>query len=51
VVKAQNYVFYFESDISKVFPFRPILVPHIDRRVKIIDNERPGANPCDLLKY
>jgi hypothetical protein len=25
-----------------------ILIPHIDR-VKIIDNERPGANPCDLL--
>jgi hypothetical protein len=26
-----------------------ILVPHIDSRVKIIDNERPGAGPCDLL--
>jgi hypothetical protein len=26
-----------------------ILVPHIDSRVKIIDNERPGASPCDLL--
>jgi hypothetical protein len=23
------------------------LVPHIDSRVKIIDNERPGASPCD----
>jgi hypothetical protein len=23
VVHAQNYVFYFESDIAKVFPFRP----------------------------
>ena len=23
VVNAQNYVFYFESDIAKVFPFRP----------------------------
>jgi hypothetical protein len=23
-----------------------ILVPHIDSRVKIIDNERPGASPC-----
>ena len=23
VVNAQNYVFYFESDITKVFPFRP----------------------------
>ena len=26
-----------------------LLVPHIDSRVKIIDNERPGASPCDLL--
>jgi hypothetical protein len=26
-----------------------ILVPHIDSRVNIIDNERPGASPCDLL--
>ena len=26
-----------------------ILVPHIDSRVKIIDNERTGAGPCDLL--
>ena len=25
------------------------LVPHIDSRVKIIDNERPRASPCDLL--
>ena len=23
MVNAQNYVFYFESDIAKVFPFRP----------------------------
>jgi hypothetical protein len=23
VVNAQNNVFYFESDIAKVFPFRP----------------------------
>ena len=23
VVNAQNYVFYFESDIAKVFPFKP----------------------------
>jgi putative component of membrane protein insertase Oxa1/YidC/SpoIIIJ protein YidD len=23
VVNTQNYVFYFESDIAKVFPFRP----------------------------
>ena len=28
---------------------RDIVVPHIDSRVKIIDNERPGASPCDLL--
>jgi hypothetical protein len=26
-----------------------ILVPHIDSRGNIIDNERPGASPCDLL--
>ena len=26
-----------------------ILVPHIDSRVKIIDNERRGASPCDLF--
>ena len=28
-----------------------MLVPHIDSRVKIIDNERPGAGPCvcDLI--
>ena len=51
MVNAQNYVFCFESDIAKVFPFRPILVPHIDSRVKIIDSERPGASPCDPLKY
>jgi hypothetical protein len=25
------------------------VIPHIDSRVKIIDNERPGAGPCDLL--
>jgi hypothetical protein len=24
-----------------------ILVPNIDSRVKIIDNGRPGASPCD----
>jgi hypothetical protein len=23
------------------------LVSHIDSRVKIIDNERPGASPCE----
>ena len=23
MVNAQNYVFYFESDTAKVFPFRP----------------------------
>lgn len=23
MVNAQNYVFYFESDIAKIFPFRP----------------------------
>jgi hypothetical protein len=23
VVNAQNYIFYFESDTTKVFPFRP----------------------------
>jgi hypothetical protein len=27
---------------------RDILVPHIDS-FTIIDNERPGASPCDLL--
>ena len=26
------------------------LVPHIDSRVKIIDNERPGASPCGFTK-
>ena len=26
-----------------------ILVPHIDSRVQIIDNERLGTGPCDLL--
>jgi hypothetical protein len=26
-----------------------IFVAHIDSRVKIIDNERPGASPRDLL--
>ena len=26
-----------------------MLVPHIDSRVTIIDNERPRASPCDLL--
>ena len=25
---------------------REQLVPHIDSRVEIIDNERPGASPC-----
>jgi hypothetical protein len=25
-----------------------ILVPYIDSRVKIIDNERSGASPCGL---
>ena len=27
-----------------------ILVPHIDSRVKIIDNERPGASPCAYIR-
>ena len=27
-----------------------ILVPHIDSRVKIIDNERPGASTHIILK-
>jgi hypothetical protein len=29
--------------------YNKCVVPYIDSRVKIIDNERPGAGPCDLF--
>jgi hypothetical protein len=35
--------------VNPSLPPCDILVPHIDSRVKIIDDERPGASPCDLL--
>jgi hypothetical protein len=34
VVNAQNYVFYFESDIAKVFPFRPTCSSYDSEREK-----------------
>jgi hypothetical protein len=34
VVNAQNYVFYFESDIAKVFPFRPTCSSYDSERKK-----------------
>ena len=33
-VNAQNYVFYFESDIAKVFPFRPTCSSYDSERKK-----------------
>ena len=33
--------------VSKLSGHPAAVVPHIDSRVKIIDNERPGASPCD----
>ena len=34
VFKAQNYVFYFESDITKVYPFRPTCSSYDSERKK-----------------
>ena len=34
MVNAQNYVFYFESDIAKVFPFRPTCSSYDSEREK-----------------
>ena len=34
VFKAQNYVFYFESDIAKVYPFRPTCSSYDSERKK-----------------
>ena len=34
VINAQNYVFYFESDIAKVFPFRPTCSSYDSERKK-----------------
>ena len=35
VFKAQNYVFYFESDIAKVYPFRPTCSSYDSERKKV----------------
>ena len=39
VVNAQNYVFYFESDIANVFPFRPTCSSY--------DSERNKKSKCE----
>ena len=40
MVNAQNYVFYFESDIVKVFPFRPTCSSY-DSEIKIKSQKEP----------
>jgi hypothetical protein len=37
--------------VSKLSGHPAAVVPHIDSRVKIIDNERLGASPNCILKY
>ena len=46
--KYENYRIEVRWHSAGVIPC-DILVTHIDSRIKIIDNERPGASPCDLL--
>jgi hypothetical protein len=48
LTKYENYRIEVRWYRAGVLPC-DILVPHIDSRVKMIDNERPGASPCDLL--
>ena len=47
MVNAQNYVFYFESDIAKVFPFRPTCSSY-DSEIKIKSQKGPAkkVNKC-----
>jgi len=40
VVNAQNYVFYFESDIGKVFPLRPTSSSY-DSEIQIKSQKEP----------
>ena len=44
-LKYENYRIEMRWYRTGVIPC-DILVPHIDSRVKIIENERPGASPC-----
>jgi hypothetical protein len=46
--KYENYRIEVRWYLAGVIPC-DILVQHIDSKVKIVDNERPGASPCDLL--
>ena len=50
VVNAQNYVFYFESDIAKVSPFRPICSSYdseiIKKKVKKSQKRQQKLNKC-----
>jgi hypothetical protein len=53
VFKAQNYVFYFESDIAKGFPFRPTCSSYDSERKKNQKVSQKGpemkVNKCDKL--
>ena len=53
VVNAQNYVFYFESDIAKIFPFRPTSRSYdseIKKKVKKTQKEpAKKVNKCGKL--
>ena len=46
--KYENYRIEVRWYLAGVIPC-DILVQHIDSKVKIVDNERPGASPCDLI--
>jgi L-rhamnose mutarotase len=53
VVNVQNYVFYFESDIAKVFPFRPIRSSYDSEKKKVKkwakkDQKRKWTNVANL---
>ena len=53
VVNAQNNVFYFESDIAKVFPFRPTCSSYDSERKKSQkvnkkDQKRKWTNVANL---
>ena len=51
MVNAQNYVFYFESDIVKVFPFRPTCSSY-DSEIKIKSKgaEKDQQRKCTNVK-
>ena len=49
MVNAQNDVFYFESDIAKVFPFRPTCSSYDSERKTSQKEPEKKVNKCGKL--